>query len=79
MLMTRVGQWLNLVERCFRVAEAESSNLSCPTNLKTPGMFRRPRGLPFGAIKGYPTSIASGPVTDPEVGDQVGEADSDNT
>ena len=37
MLMTRVGLWLNLVERCFRVAEAESSNLSSPTNLKDPG------------------------------------------
>lgn len=48
MLTFRVGLWLNLVERCFRVAEAESSNLSSPTNLKTPGIFRCPRGFPLG-------------------------------
>ncbi len=48
MLTSRVGLWLNLVERCFRVAEAESSNLSSPTNLKTPGIFRYPRGSCLG-------------------------------
>ena len=57
MLMTRVGQWLNLVERCFRVAEAESSNLSCPTNLKTLGMFRRPQGLLLGGCRGQGTKV----------------------
>ena len=57
MLISRVGQWLNLVERCFRVAEAESSNLSCPTNLKTPGIFRCPRGLLLGGCRGRVTSV----------------------
>ena len=69
MLMTRVGQWLNLVERCFRVAEAESSNLSCPTNLKDPGDVATSSGS---------SAWVNQEAADPALG-RAGKADSDKT
>ena len=60
MLIPRVGLWLNLVERCFRVAEAESSNLSSPTNLKDPGDPQPSSGSSFAARRRFSPFIDLG-------------------